>query len=173
MRGPWPFVLLAGLLLAVPVAHVAWSFPLDGSLPIIHRPKFDPQSEYAAGMAAMAEPDYRGAKDHFEHLLTVSPDHPLALYELGRAEAALGDLKGAARDYQAALRSNPNLFEAVRQLALTDARLGRDDQARVQLVRLKRFEQTCASACAQAADITAAIAEVETSLSAQAKSPAG
>jgi tetratricopeptide (TPR) repeat protein len=149
--------------------------PLDGPLPIIQRPKFDPQSEYIAGMAALAGQNYRDAQSHFEHVLSVMPNHPRALYGVGVAEAALGDLKGAARDYQAALKSEPNLIDALHQLALTDARLGRDDQARLHLARLKGFAQTCASACAQAVDIAAAIGDVEAALSAQpapAKTPA-
>jgi tetratricopeptide (TPR) repeat protein len=168
-------VFLAGILLALS-ASGAGAMPLDGSLPIIKRPKFDPQSEYTAGMAALTDQNYRDAKSHFEHVLSVMPDHPRALYGVGVAEAALGDLKGAVRDYQNALRSEPNLIDAWRELALTNARLGRDDQARQQLARLKRFAQTCASACPQATDITAAIAKVETTLSSTSeptKAPAG
>jgi len=167
---------LTGVLLALSAASGARPAPLDGPLPIIQRPKFDPQSEYTAGMAALADQKYRDAKGHFEHVLSVMPDHPRALFGVGVAEAALGDLKGAIRDYQAALRSEPNLIDAWRQLALTNAKLGRDDQARVQLARLKRFAETCASACPQAADIAASITEVETTLAAQpgpAKTPAG
>ena len=166
---------LAAFLLALSAGAGARSMPaMDGPLPIIHRPKFDPQSEYTAGMAALADQKYRDAKSHFEHVLATNPDLPRALYGVGVAEAALGDLKGAARDYQKALRSDPNLIAALHQLALTDAKLGRNDQAQLHLDRLKKFAVTCASACAQAADINAAIAEVETSLSAPAaKSPAG
>ncbi len=174
--GPQRAVFLAGVVLGLSAASSAWPLPLDGSLPVIQRPKFDPQSEYTAGMAALADQKYRDAKSHFEHVLSIMPGHPRALYGVGVAEAALGDLKGAARDYQAALKSEPNLIDALHQLALTDARLGRDDQARLHLATLKRFAQTCASACPQAADIAAAITEVETTLSAQpapAKAPAG
>jgi len=169
-------LFLTGILLALSAAPDASSAPLDGPLPIIQRPKFDPQSEYVAGMAALADQNYRDAKSHFEHVLSVMPNHPRALYGVGVAEAALGDLKGAARDYQAALKSEPNLIEALHQLALTDARLGRDDQARLHLARLKGFAQTCAQACPQAAAIAAAITEVQSTLSEQPappKAPAG
>jgi len=175
-RGFRLWATLTGLLLALASASGARAQPLNGSLPIIQRPKFDPQTEYLAGMTALADQKYRDAKSHFEHVLSIMPEHPRALYGVGVAEAALGDLNGAVRDYQAALRSEPNLIDAWRQLALTNARLGRDDQARVQLARLKRFAETCASACPQAADISASITEVETTLSGQptmAKTPGG
>jgi tetratricopeptide (TPR) repeat protein len=172
-----PFaVVLGGALLALLATPDARSMPRDISVSVVQKPKFDPQSEYMAGMASLADQNYRDAKSHFEHVLTIMPDHPRALYGVGVAEAALGDLKGAARDYQAALRSEPNLIDAWRQLALTNARLGRADQARVQLARLKRFAETCASACPQASDISASITEVETTLSGQptmAKTPGG
>lgn len=174
--GSRSILLSTSVVLALLAASAARPAPLDGPLPIIQRPKFDPQSEYTAGMAALADQNYRDAKSHFEHVLSIMPNHPRALYGAGVAEAALGDLKGAARDYQNALRSEPNLVDAWHQLALTNAKLGRDDQARLQLARLKRFAETCASACPQAADITAAIVEVETTLAAQptpAKTPAG
>ena len=174
MRGFRSSTPLAGLLLALAAVSGATAQPLDGSLPIIQRQR-DPQTEYLAGMAALNNQKYRDAKSHFEQVLAVQHGHPYALYGVGKAEAGLGDLRGAARDYQAALEAEPTLIDALHQLALTDVRLGRDDQARAQLARLKQFAVTCASACAQAADIDAAIGEVETSLSAPAtaaKTPA-
>jgi len=167
---------MAGALLIASLATAASAGPLDGSLPIIQRSKYDPQTEFQAGMAALSDQKFAEAKSDFEHVLSVAPDHPAALYEVGVAEAALGDLKGAARDYASALKSNPNLIEALRQLALTNVRLGREDQARQQLARLKHFAVTCASACLQAKEISDGIAEVEAGLSAPAapaKPPAG
>jgi tetratricopeptide (TPR) repeat protein len=145
-------------------AAAAQAQPLAGSLPIIKHPKFEPMAEYHAGMAAMADQKYAEAKTHFENVLSVSPGHPLTLYELGAAEAALGDLKAAAKDYQAALRAQPDMFEAVLGLAVADAQLGRADQARLQLVKLKHYQQTCAGACAQAGEIDAAITQVQSAL---------
>jgi tetratricopeptide (TPR) repeat protein len=172
-------VSLAGAALAAPSGSLAmgsaFGGPTGGPITIIQRSKYDPQTEYQAGMAALADQKYRDAKSHFEHVLSVSPTHAHALYEVGFAEANLGDMRAAARDYASALRSDPNLIDALHQLALTEARLGREEQARTDLAKLKHFEMTCASACAQASDITAAIAEVETTLAAPSpsKSPAG
>jgi tetratricopeptide (TPR) repeat protein len=165
----------AGMALLA-LAGLAAALPLDGPLPVIQRPKFDPQSEFQAGMAASASLNYAEAKRHFQNVLAVSPDHPATLYQLGLTEEKLGDLRSAAKDYEAALRAKPGMVEAVLALAVTDARLGRTDQARVQLVKLKRYQQTCAGACAQASDIDAAVSTVETSLAAPAqpaKAPGG
>lgn len=163
MRAPRAWIA-AGAGLLVLSASAAWGLPLDGPIPIIKHPKFEPTAEFQAGMAAMADEKYADAKVHFENVLSVSPGHPGTLYQLGLAEQELGDLKSAARDYQAALRAKPGLFDAVLHLGVVDAKLGRADEARVQLVRLQHFSQTCAGACAQAGEIAAAITEIQSVL---------
>jgi tetratricopeptide (TPR) repeat protein len=166
---PGHFVASAAGVALLALAGSAAALPMEGPLPVIQRPKFDPASEFQAGMAAEAKGDYAEAKRHFQNVLSISPDHPATLYQLGLTEQKLGDLKSAAKDYEAALHARPGMVEAVLALAVTDAKLGRTDQARMQLVKLKHYQQTCAGACAQAGDIDAAVHTVETSLAAPAR----
>ena len=175
MRTPFLGSVLAGAagLVLLTLAAPAAALPLDGPLPIIQRPKFDPQTEFQAGMAASASGNYVEAKRRFQNVLSVSPDHPATLYQLGLVETRLGDLKSAAKDYERALHGRPDMFEAVLALAVVDAKLGWADKARVQLVRLERYKKTCAGACAQAGAIDAAINTVETRLAAPSKPPGG
>lgn len=132
-----------------------------GGMPSSQAPAYDPVEEYRNGVADLQAGKFKDAERDFDHVLEVAPKSADALFMQGLARTGRGDLKGAARDYEKSLRVDPGQIRAMRELAITDAKLGQADKAQVQLATLRAKATTCADACAEAADLRAAIGAVE------------
>jgi tetratricopeptide (TPR) repeat protein len=164
------FVLTSVLaLIATPLA--AWAsggggggMGMGGGMPSVQAPQYDPVEEYRNGVADLQAGKFKEAERDFDHVVEVAPKNADALFMLGMAKTGRGDLKGAARAYEKSLRADPGQIRAARELAITDARLGQPDKAQVQLATLKAKAATCADACAEAADLKAAIGAVEAAM---------
>lgn len=167
-------ILFAAMLACMPVAAQADDWGVGGGgVPEPRAPVYDPHKELHAGIAALQAERFHSAKQNFEHVLLMIPDQPLALAMLGQSEAGLGNLQGAARDYEASLRIDPTQVIPARELAIVDERLGRHQEAVIQLVNLKIQDQACNHACLGAGDLEAAIAQVEAVMSSSSpKAPA-
>jgi tetratricopeptide (TPR) repeat protein len=137
-------------------------------------PSYDPNKEFRAGIDALGAGKYRVAKENFEHVLDMVPDQPLALSMLAQSEMNLGDLRGAAHDFEASLKVAPQQIIPARDLAITDEKLGRHDEAMAQLEKLKSRAQACSDSCAEAGDLDGAIRDVEAAMApAPAKASTG
>jgi tetratricopeptide (TPR) repeat protein len=139
-----------------------------GGVPSIQAPAYDPVEEYRNGVADLQAGKFKDAQRDFDHVLYVAPKNADALYMMGQAKSGGGDLKGAAKYYEKALKVDGGQIRAMRELAITDAKLGQADKAQAQLAMLKAKAATCADTCADAADLKAAIGAVEASMSGDA-----
>ena len=162
---PWRrFGLSVLCAMALPPAAALAQGMGGAATPQARGPTYDPNHEFHAGIDALNDGKYRVAKEDFEHVLAMVPDQPTALSFLAQAEMNLGDLKGAARDFEASLRRDPNQVIPARDLAITDAKLGRQDKAAAELAKLKARAQACGDACDQAGDLQAAVQAVEAAM---------
>jgi tetratricopeptide (TPR) repeat protein len=70
--------------------------------------------DYARGMSAYAQKDYKAAVDILLKSAQAQPDYAPTFAGLGMAYEAQGNLQEAANSYQAALQLDPNNFTASR-----------------------------------------------------------
>jgi tetratricopeptide (TPR) repeat protein len=134
------------------------------SIPSAQAPQYDPVEEYRNGVADLQAGKFKDAERDFDHVLDVAPRNADALFMIGMAKSGKGDLKGAARSYEKSLKIDPQQVRAMRELAITDAKLGQADKAQAQLDALKAKMATCGDACAEAADLKAAVGAVEAAM---------
>lgn len=156
MMKHYPGVGVAAILAALPLAATALATPIDGGVPQRYN-GVDPNAEYRAGMAALGNDKFRDARMHFQRLLTVERDHPVALFRLGEADAGLGDLKSAASDFEASLRQDPHQVRAASELAVIDAQLGRRAKADAIYKDIQTRAAACNDACPEAQDLKQAL----------------
>ena len=168
LRGMTAAGLAALALAAAPLAAHASGGGMSGggfSMPSAQAPQYDPVEEYRNSVADLQAGKYKEAERDFDHVLDVAPRNADALFMMGMAKTGKGDLKGAARSYEKALKIDPQQIRAMRELAITDAKLGQADKAQTQLTALKTRAATCADSCAEASDLKAAIGAVEAAVS--------
>jgi tetratricopeptide (TPR) repeat protein len=137
---------------------------MGAPMPSITAPAYDPAVQYQNGLAALQAGKFRDAETDFNHVLEVVPNSADALFMLGMAKAGRGDLKSAQHFYERALKSDPQQIPARRELAVVLAKLGQADQAKAQLDILQKRADACGDACAESADLKAAIATVQAAM---------
>ena len=120
-----------------------------------------PTSAYSQGIADLQADRFAHAETHFQAVLSLEPANADAAFMLGVARAARGDLAGARQAYEQALAADPQQIAARRELAVTLAGLGQTVQARANAELLSKRAEACGDACADAADLTAAVATVQ------------
>jgi tetratricopeptide (TPR) repeat protein len=135
------------------------------NMPSASTPTYDPAVEYQDGLAALQAGKWRDAQNHFENALSVDPRNADALFMLGQADSGRGDLRGAQRAYERALKVDPNRIDARREYAVVLAKQNHPDDAKKQLDLLQQRARACGDACADSADLKAAIATVTAALS--------
>jgi tetratricopeptide (TPR) repeat protein len=135
------------------------------NMPSASTPTYDPAVEYQDGLAALQAGKWRDAQNHFENALSVDPRNADALFMLGQADSGRGDLRGAQRAYERALKVDPNRIDARREYAVVLAKQNHPDDAKKQLDLLQQRATACGDACADSADLKAAIATVTAALS--------
>jgi tetratricopeptide (TPR) repeat protein len=165
--------LLAGAGLSVGTADAASGGGSGGGpmSPSASAPQYDAAAEYRKGLEALKANDFKSAERAFGHVLEVAPDNAPTLVLYGMAKAGQDDLKGARKAYEKAVRKDPKLILGRRELAVTLVKLGEVDKARAELEALKTRQAACGDICPDAAELKAAIEEVENALGAPAAGP--
>ena len=164
--------LVAGLalviaLLASPGARAAGSGGSgSGGVPSASAPTYDPADEYRKGVTALNDKKFKDAARAFGHVLDSTPRDPHANYLAGLANAGLGDFKRARSFFEKAVTYNDGLIPAHTELAIMYVKLGDKNKASAELAALKGKAQKCGGTCAESADLSAAIAAVETAIGA-------
>jgi tetratricopeptide (TPR) repeat protein len=126
--------------------------------------RYDAQEEYEKGIEALEDGDYRAAERAFDHLTDAAPNYADGHYLLGVAREGRDKLRPARRAFQTALRRDENHIAARARLGVVLAKQGETDDAQEQLDVLRTRAAACAQACAEAADLAAAVSEVEAAI---------
>lgn len=138
-----------------------------GSSPSDSAPRYDPAVEYQKGLAALQASKYADAKRSFDRVLVAAPKDANTAYLAGLASDGLGKPKDARKYYEKALKSDKDHVDARRALALALVKLGEAGMAQAELDKLKSAATVCASACANAAKLDAAVQAVGAALAGQ------
>lgn len=168
-RKPATTVLSAALLLCVALPAYADGGGGGGNAmrnapPSATARSYDPTAEYKKGLEALQAQNYKDADRAFGRVLQSLPRDANTNYMAGMARAGLGEMKDARRFFEKAAKYDDNLIPAHQELGIVWAKLGEPAKARTVLEDLKRRAEACADACAQAADLKAAIPAVEAAL---------
>jgi tetratricopeptide (TPR) repeat protein len=123
------------------VAGPAWADNVDRTPPP-SRPTATPsaEQEYGRGIAARNAKDWAAAVGAFKKAVTLRPAYPEAWNELGYALRNQGRYPESLAAYDEALRQKPNFPEALEYLGEAYVKLGRMDDARKTLERLKPLD---------------------------------
>ena len=126
--------------------------------------RYDPVIEYKHGVADLQAGRFARADDEFGHSLQADPANADTLYMRGKAKTGEGDLKGAEKFYDKALRVDSLKIPALRESALTLAKLGQADKAQARFAVLKASNDACGGSCPQASALKDAMAMVQAAL---------
>jgi tetratricopeptide (TPR) repeat protein len=132
--------LAAGIVALVPSAGLA-----DPSSPAVQErrqsaPVADAESEYNRGVRARVAKDWTAAVSAFRGALALRGDFPDAWNELGYALRNQGRYSESLDAYHEALRLRPDFPEALEYLGEAYVKLGRLDDARRILDRLRPLD---------------------------------
>jgi tetratricopeptide (TPR) repeat protein len=111
------------------------------------------EQEYGRGVAARNAKDWSAAAGAFHRAVDLRPAYPEAWNELGYALRNQGKYAESLKAYDEALRLRPNFPEALEYLGEAYVKLGRVDDARKMLERLKPLD------AARAGELAAAISK--------------
>jgi Tfp pilus assembly protein PilF len=132
--------------------------------PSASTPQYDPAQEYRDGMAAYQAGKFKDAARSFDHATQAAPGEANGWRMLGLARAGANDPKGAAKAFERALKIDPKAVDTRRDYAVALAQMKMADKASAQLDMLKSRAAACNDTCPEAADLKAAISQVEAAL---------
>jgi tetratricopeptide (TPR) repeat protein len=132
--------------------------------PSMSTPQYDPAQEYREGMAAYQAGKFKDAARSFEHVTQAAPGEVTGWRMLGLARVGANDNKGAVKAFERALKIDPKAVDTRRDYAVALAQLKQPDKASAQLDMLKSRAAACNDTCPEAADLKAAISQVEAAL---------
>jgi len=132
--------------------------------PSMSTPQYDPAQEYREGMAAYQGGKFKDAARSFEHVTQAAPGEVTGWRMLGLARTGANDNKGAAKAFERALKIDPKAVDTRRDYAVALAEMKQPDKASAQLDMLKSRAAACNDTCPEAADLKAAISQVEAAL---------
>jgi Tfp pilus assembly protein PilF len=153
------------LLLTAPIVIASGGGSSSSSMPSQTAQQYDPAVEFKNGIEAMKQEKFKDAERAFDRVLSVNPKHAKTNFLAGLARASQDNFKGARRYYEKAVKYDDNMISAHQELAISHAKLGDSDKAKLILEDLKLRATKCAETCAQAADLKAAIPTIEATLS--------
>jgi tetratricopeptide (TPR) repeat protein len=107
------------------------------------------ESEYDRGMRARLSRDWKAAVEAQRNAVTLRPAFPEAWNELGFALRNQGNYPESLKAYDEALRLRPNFPEALEYLGEAYVKLGRLDDARRVLERLRPLDTARAKELAE------------------------
>lgn len=137
-----------------------------GSMPSTSTPSYDPAEDYRKGVTALGAEDYKTARKALDRALKAVPRDANANYLAGLAHAGDGDVKGARGLFEKAVRYDANLIPAHRELGVAYAKLGDQAKAQAELDLLKQKQATCATTCAEAAELQKGVDAISAAMSA-------
>lgn len=108
------------------------------------------EAEYNTGLKAKAAKRFSEAVADFRRAVDLRPNFPEAWNELGFALRQTGQYPEALKAYDQALRLRPNYPEALEYLGEAYVKLGRTDDARAILERLRPLDTARAQQLAEA-----------------------
>jgi Flp pilus assembly protein TadD len=133
--------MLAALILAVTLAVPALA-PANEVAPRPSAPATSPaETEYGKGIRAKRGKEWSVAAASFRKAVELKPDYPEAWNELGFALRNMGDYPESVKAYDEALRLKPRFPEALEYLGEAYVKMGRLDDARQVLERLKPLDR--------------------------------
>ena len=140
-------VIAASALLPSP----ALAEPSDPAAGQVRQPTARPsaESEYDRGVRARLSKDWRAAAEAQRSAVTLRPAFPEAWNELGFALRNQGRYPESLQAYDEALRLRPNFPEALEYLGEAYVKLGRLDDARRVLDRLRPLDRARAQELAE------------------------
>jgi tetratricopeptide (TPR) repeat protein len=149
-----------GLLSAATLALLLWlpsPAPADPSSPAVEQRREPPaaataESEYNRGIRARVTRDWTNAEAAFREALARREAFPEAWSELGFALRNQGRYAESLKAYDEALRLRPDFPEALEYLGEAYVKLGRLDDARRLLGRLRALDAARARELAEAID---------------------
>lgn len=124
-------------------------------------PSYDPVEEYQAGVQALQAGEFKKAERAFKRVTKVAKKDANTRYMLGLAHLGQEEYKAAAKSLEKAVKYDAKLYRAHAKLGMTYLKLDKADKADGVLAKLQEASTACASACAESAEIAAAIAEIE------------
>ena len=131
-------------------------------------PQYDPAEEYQKGAADFKAGKYKDAVRDFQHVVDATPRVANAWLMLGESKSAAGDEKGAEKAYEKSVKLDGDSVLAHKALALSLIKLKQMDKAKVELAALQTRQTSCNDTCADAADLKAAVSEIQTQMGADA-----
>lgn len=131
------------------------------SSPSSSGPSYDPVEEYQKGVQALQEGEYKDAERAFKNVTKVAKKDASTRYMLGLSHLGQEEYKSAAKSFERAVRYDKKLYRAHAKLGVTYLKLDKPEKADGVLSDLQAASDVCASACAEANDIAAAITEIE------------
>lgn len=131
------------------------------SSPSSSGPSYDPVEEYQSGVEALQAGEYKKAERAFKRVSKVAKKDANTRYMLGLSHLGQEEYKAAAKSFERAVKYDAALYQAHGKLGATYVQLDKMDKADAVLADLQAASTTCASNCPEAAQIAAAIAEVE------------
>jgi tetratricopeptide (TPR) repeat protein len=137
-----------------------------GGMPSQSAPSYDPAVEYQKGTEAFRAADYKAAAGHFRKVVSAVPKEAGAQYLLGASYMGMGDFKKAAKPLEMAVKYDAKMIEAQRDLAITNAKLGKADKVQPLLDALKNMQAGCGDGCTDKAKLADAVAKVEAAIAA-------
>ena len=132
--------------------------------PSMSTPQYDPAQEYREGMTAYQAGKFKDAARSFDHVTQAAPGEVTSWRMLGLARVGANDNKGAVKAFERALKIDPKAVDTRRDYAVALAQLKQPDKASAQLDMLKSRAAACNDTCPEAADLKAAISQVEAAL---------
>jgi tetratricopeptide (TPR) repeat protein len=139
-------LLLTLLILATPVAADMTPAPPQTRMP----PAPSAEQEYSRGLAATRAKEWSVAVAAFTRATEMKPAYPEAWNGLGYALRNQGRYPESLKAYDEALRLRPDYPEALEYLGEAYVKLGRLDDARRVLERLRRLDAGMARELAEA-----------------------
>lgn len=131
------------------------------SSPSSSGPSYDPVEEYQAGVEALQAGEFKKAERAFKRVTKVAKKDANTRYMLGLSHLGQEEYKAAAKSFERAVKYDAELYQAHAKLGATYLKLDKADKADGVLADLQEASSACASTCAEAANIAAAIAEIE------------
>jgi tetratricopeptide (TPR) repeat protein len=124
-------------------------------------PQYDPVEEYQKGTADYQAGKYRDAVREFQHVVDATPSAASAWLMLGQSKSGAGDEKGAAKAFEKSVKLDASSVQAHKAYALSLIKLKEMDKANAELAALKTRQSSCNDTCPDAADLKAAISDIQ------------